>query len=123
MATGIERLYDYTRFHVGLYGSLVFGAVALIGIGDGVALRDPSVVKAAAVAVFCWVLAGFSGGVILGTLVEFEGDLSEFRDKDFGPGEKEWMKGASWEALEHVSFWIGTVFALIAFGLALWVVL
>lgn len=120
---GTERLYDYTKFHAGLYAGLVFGTVALVGIGGGVALRSPWVVAFAVLAVGCWVTAGFAAGVILGNLVDLDISLKSFRGRSWGPMGKFLRPGAQWESLEHIAFWVGVGSALVAFGGAVVVLL
>lgn len=108
MTTG--RLFEYTKFHVGLYASLVFGTVALLSIGKSAGLGEPLVLYLATYAVGAWVVAGFCGGTILGNLVEFEGPLCCFRAERWGLGKK--VPGRVWESIEHISFWIGVLSAL-----------
>lgn len=122
-----SRLFDYTKFHVGLYASLIFGVVALVGLGDESTVRDTVILIPIVAAVMCWVVAGFSGGLILGNMVESDGDINKFRDGVLEPipGIKEFGKnGKWWEDLEHRSFWIGVAAALLAFlivvGRILW---
>jgi len=108
-----KRLFDYTKFHVGLYSGLVFGVSVMIGI-KGPTTNSPAVILLAALAVLSWVLSGFSGGVILGTLVEFNGTLSDFKKETIGPSRLPRMKGESWENMEHWSFWFGVLCAVSA---------
>nr|WP_158651820.1 hypothetical protein [Marinobacterium profundum] len=119
----IERLYDYTKFHVGLYASLVFGVIALIGIGQGEVLDDQFVVGLAAVSVLSWVISGIAGGVILGTLVELDCSLEYFQKNLWGPFGRFRMLGKYWENLEHLSFWVGVLAAVSSFSKALSVLL
>ena len=110
-----QRLFDYTKFHVGLYGSLVFGTVALVTIGDTVALRESLVLLLVVYAVVSWVIAGFCGGTILGSLVDFDGPLCCFRAERWGILP---IRGRDWESMEHMVFWVGVFSALAAFYFA-----
>lgn len=112
-----DRLYDYTKFHVGLYASLVFGAIAVVGVGKSAALDNPVVLICVGFAVLLWVISGFSGGVILGNLVDIETDVSleKFRNTPIGPDIFTCMKARCWERLEHYTFWLGAISALTGF--------
>ena len=114
-ALGVERIYDYTKFHVGLYSSLVFGVVALVGLGDGDVLQNPIVIYLTTTAIILWVVSGMAGGVILGTLIDFEGSIQSFRNHACGPFGYKALRGKTWESIEHKSFWAGAIVALAAF--------
>ena len=110
----IDRLFQYTKFHVGLYGALTFGTATLLQFGDKNGAPTSTVLMFGVMAILAWVLAGFSGGVILGTLVGHCGGLQRFRQKRTGPLKCGWFSGATWECIEHCSFWLGVVSALLA---------
>jgi len=119
---GVDRLYDYTKFHVGLYASLVFGVVALVGLGEGNVLNDANVKFFATVSVISWVMSGIAGGTILGSLVELRGSLEDFRKSEHGPLGFKVRSGIWWEDMEHRVFWVGVASAMAAFGRAMMVI-
>lgn len=116
----LDRLYDYTKFHVGIY---ITAMTALIALG-GANKRDTylggliSCPKALWIAIGTMALAGLSGGVILSactlhdTLSSFWGEQST--DEKIGPYGRKCLHGKWWARIEHTSFWISAS----CFGLA-----
>lgn len=109
----VKLLFDYTKFHIGLYATLAAGLIALVNTAFGKSLDlQRSFVWAAVLFI---ALAGLAGGVIASSLPWFQ-DIADFRTTLLGPFRLRIMSGEYWTYLEHTSFWLGIGSILIAFG-------
>jgi hypothetical protein len=119
----LELLYDYTKFHIGIYltmASAFMTAVALKQGGKDGDLLLPVCVPMALTAVVFIAIAGFAGGVIVSSITQSnERGSAAFLQSKIGPwhSEKTWLryKALSWTEFEHTAFWIGLGFAALAF--------
>jgi hypothetical protein len=122
----LELLFDYTKFHIGVYlavaGSYI--TISTIKVGETLLLRLKTVWLWLAMVSF--MIAGLSGGVIASTLTQCVGggemaceSSVHFLDQSIGiPWSLEWISfsGRTWTYIEHTSFWIGLVSAVVSFG-------
>jgi hypothetical protein len=123
-AKSLEMLYDYTKFHIGLYLTLTASYIAVATIKTKDALGDESALLETNPyflwsAVFFFVLAGLSGGVIASSITQHIGGSSEdFLNKQIGPwrGKAIHMAGRKWTYVEHTSFWLGLICAIFSFA-------
>lgn len=119
----LELLYDYTKFHIGVYltmASAFMTAIALKQGGENAKLLLPVCVPMVLVAVVFITIAGFAGGVIVSSITQSKtGGSAAFLRSEIGPwhSDKKWLryKALSWTELEHTAFWIGLGFAALAF--------
>jgi membrane-associated protease RseP (regulator of RpoE activity) len=109
----IQMLFDYTKFHIGLYTTLASAAVALIGTPLGTTLDADSRWVWAAIAFIG--LAGFAGGVIASSLPQFN-RIEQFYRARLGPFRLHVMSGELWTYFEHVMFWAGVIAIIVAFA-------
>lgn len=122
----LELLYDYTKFHIGFYLSIssAFITIASVKRGDSFLLNlgRPFVWFALA----CFMLAGFSGGVIVSSITQCLGypmsalsmrcsSTEGFFLQQLGPLEFKWFLGRTWTQIEHGAFWLGLVSAIFSF--------
>ncbi len=115
----LDRLLDYTKFHIGIYLSIGGGLVGLIGyasndesrgflnqfIGSRVALL---------VALFLMICSGLAGGIIASCCTQFH-TFEDVWNRRQGPYKCKIFKGETWASIEHFSFWL----SLFAFGYAI----
>ncbi len=116
----LERLYDYTKFHIGIYLSAAGGLVALIGT---LAKNQDKFAELRALigappflglALACIILAGGCAGIVATAVTESK-TFEDFWGGAQGPSW--WAKGprgARWVAAEHFFFWLSLVFVLLA---------
>jgi hypothetical protein len=102
----LERLFDYTKFHIGIYVSAGGALVALIGV----AAQYPNTVKqgigsprALVYAVAAMALAGLGGGVITSATTQHV-SFQDVWNKQQGPLKL--FRGKTWARIEHYSFWL-----------------
>lgn len=112
----LERLYDYTKFHIGIYLSVAAGLAALISLAAdhklapilGV-IRFPSLFGLAFLAM---VVAGVAGAFVATTAIRVP-TYDDFKKQTRGTRRLE-FKAETWVTIEHYSFWLSLF--LIALG-------
>lgn len=109
----VKTLYDYTKFHIGLY--LTLGTILVAGIGAKTPVAfDHRLMWAAVVFIG---FAGVAGGIVASTLPECP-TLNAFFQSRTGPWKCKILRGRHWTYVEHTSFWIGIALAGISVALA-----
>ena len=114
----LDRLLDYTKFHIGVYLSIGGGLVALIGAAAKAEERSflrefIGSPKALMLAFLFMVLAGFAGGVIASCCTQHRNFNGVWQQR-VGPYRMKVMTGENWALVEHLSFWISML--LFAYG-------
>lgn len=114
----LERLYDYTKFHIGAYLTLTASYLTAVGLNLSGTPVLPLSGTLAGLAVLCFVVAGFAGGVIASSLTQVVSGTSEkFLDSEIGPWGAQKFKGKArtWTYWEHTAFWVGLLIAVLSF--------
>jgi hypothetical protein len=112
----VELLYDYTKFHIGVYITLTasYITVASIKVHDNPVLEVNPILLCPAVLAF--LLAGFAGGVIISSITQSVGKGSpEFLETKIGPWRSELFRARTWTYVEHNAFWVGLIMAILSF--------
>lgn len=109
----LNRLFDYTKFHIGIYLSAGGGLVALIGLAakaeEGQFLSKlVGSPPALAVAFVLMVIAGMAGGVIASSCSECK-TYEELWDRRQGPFGVALFLGRTWAKIEHGAFWLSAL--------------
>ena len=109
----LELLYDYTKFHIGIYLTLTATYIALttasINNEKLFEIRGYCVIAA----ILGFVVAGFAGGVIVSSITQCNCSSSQqFLNQPLGPYDFQWFYGLTWTQIEHTAFWIGLVAAI-----------
>lgn len=111
-AEQVKLLFDYTKFHIGLYSTFASAVLAVLAgtFADGwIICRTLLAWSLLPIAV-----AGLAGGVIGSSLPHMFG-TEDIREKPIGPLTFEKMgKLKTWTYLEHVSFWLAFLLAAAA---------
>jgi hypothetical protein len=113
----LDMLFDYTKFHIGLYLTLTASYIAATSIKSeaGFALDIES--KLFWPAVVCFMIAGLAGGVIASSITQSSARSSEqFLEERVGPWDwkKIHFKARIWTWLEHTAFWLGLIIAAVS---------
>lgn len=114
----LERLYDYTKFHVGIYLSAAGGLAAVITTAAAGKLEQTflkSVIGlpwALAIAFIFMVGAGAAGGVIATSTIESKTYL-EFTETHQGAYRFKPFPGKTWVTIEHACFWLSLIFLVL----------
>jgi hypothetical protein len=116
----LERLYDYTKFHIGIYLSAAGGLAAFVGAAAegkekptylATLIGSPS---ALVLSFALMVLAGIAGAVVATSTIEST-SYKDFLKNKHGAYGVEPFCGKTWVTLEHAFFWL-SLFAL-GFGI------
>lgn len=109
-----KMLFDYTKFHIGMYATLAALLVATLGSKFA---ADWHVWEwSIATGVIFIALAGLAGGIVAASLPEVMGRDADFWKAPTGPGDKKWRPVEWWAHKEHLLFWIGVLFVLVGFA-------
>jgi hypothetical protein len=103
----LDRLFEYTKFHIGIYLSAAGGLVALLGASEKSTFLQSLIgsPKALILAFLFMLLAGVAGGVIASSSTQCR-SFEEIWHKPQGPHTLKWITGQTWALVEHTSFWI-----------------
>jgi hypothetical protein len=111
----LERLYDYTKFHIGIYLSAAGGLAALISTSaKGVTKSDyiTTLIGAPWALGFSFVfvvLAGISGAIVATSAIEST-SYQSFITSNQGVYGWNRITGKTWVTMEHAFFWLSLVF-------------
>jgi hypothetical protein len=119
-AKSLELLYDYTKFHIGVYLTLSASYItvatvkipALKGSAEHLLAVNPCWM---ALAVVCFLLAGLAAGIIVSSITQYaEGGSAEFLETEIGPWDAKriHLRARYWTYIEHTSFWVGLLAAI-----------
>ena len=118
----LELLFDYTKFHIGVYltlGSAFLTAVALKDGGENPKLLVPVSLPMVLVALIFIAVAGLAGGIIASSITQTKAGCSaQFLDTRIGPWHFERflrMRALTWTEIEHTAFWLSLLFAILSF--------
>ena len=103
----LERLYDYTKFHIGVYISAATALIALAGAEQSEALH-PELIHHPCVlwpAIFFLAVAGLAGGIIVSTCTTVQ-TFDDIWCGKIGPWGSEIIPGRCLARIEHLAFWI-----------------
>jgi hypothetical protein len=112
---GMKLLFEYTKFHIGVYLTLTtaFITLATSNVGGILPKLNPC---AAGVAIVFIMFAGLAGGVIISSITQCEcSSVKDLLNDDLGFWGIELFTGRAWTIIEHTCFWIGLIAAVFAF--------
>jgi hypothetical protein len=107
----LKQLMDYTKFHIGMYTTLIALVVALLGLSS----------FSSYVADYKWWLFGTlvtfiaasAFGGLVASNIPFYNRITQFHAALIGPYRSEWITGKNAAHAEHSFFWVGIVIAII----------
>jgi hypothetical protein len=111
----LTRLFEYTKFHIGIYLSAGAGLLALL-TADGKRLPfSPTLVNRPVlyIALAFMLLAGMAGGIIASSTTQCH-TFDELWTTPQGPYKWGWWSGQTWALIEHGSFWISVLLLIVA---------
>ena len=111
----LDRLLDYTKFHIGIYLSIGGGIVALLGSdkADWVFAYLRSQTQLLGWSLVFMVVAGLCGGIVASSTTIYK-SFDEFWLSKQGPMNFKIMPGQYWAMLEHIAFWISIIIFSVA---------
>jgi uncharacterized integral membrane protein len=114
----VKLLFDYTKFHIGLYTTVTAAYIAVMTSDYG--KRSFFVPHSWLVwpAVVMFLLAGLAGGIIASSCPHcprfdklMTAKIAPYMD---GKG----FSGRTWTYIEHTAFWLGIILAILSFAFA-----
>src|SRR6267143_1290387 len=115
----LELLYDHTKFHIGLSLVLTSAYITLatskIGRKDTLPMLHPAL---AWTAVALFLVAGIAAGVIASSVIQSRSNgADDFLRAKIGPWDTALLPGKVWVHIEHSSFWLAVICAVLSFAL------
>jgi hypothetical protein len=109
----VKLLFDYTKFHIGLYTTVAAAIIAFLNlkIFDQAPRFSPDLLWTSVLLIG---LAGVAGGIIASTLPECK-SLPSFFITRVGPGRLRLLTGRGWAHTEHWAFWFALASVIFAF--------
>jgi hypothetical protein len=107
----LKLLFDYTKFHIGLYTTVatIFGG--LFAAGDRVPFKFQPHLLLASVIFMC--TAGWAGGTIASSIPGYS-SYTTFWNARIAPMRLQGVRAEYWTYIEHTAFWIAVVLALLS---------
>lgn len=117
----LKCIYDYTKFHIGLYATLVAGLIGLMNFGPLVVFHLPTI-RPLQILIGGFLLAGAFGAIVLVSLTDPTGENGFWDEtKERLVTTPTWFLQKPlhfWLSCEHFCFWVAIVVALgwLSFG-------
>lgn len=107
----LKLLFDYTKFHIGLYTTVatIFGG--LYSASDKLPFKFNSGLLIGSV--ICILLAGIAGGTIASSIPGHSG-YTQFWGAVIGPFRLKLFKAETWTYIEHSAFWLAALLAVLS---------
>ncbi len=107
----LKQLFDYTKFHIGMYTTLIAGIIGLFSIG---ALKDQykGMFPYIQGSIILFLIAGAAGGLIASSIPFFT-RFDDFRSARLGPWSMKLIPAMWCIHAEHTAFWLGGFIAAI----------
>lgn len=115
----LKQLMDYTKFHIGLYTTLLAGLVLFVSNDFAASVHKTFYYWLAATTV-CFLIAGMAGGLVASSIPDYQ-RYEAFIEATLGP----WWKPDLWTArtctqIEHTAFWAGAVVAILGLAVSVY---
>jgi hypothetical protein len=106
----VDRLFEYTKFHIGIYLSTGGAFLALIGTAEKTdflraLVGSPQMLL---LALFLMIIAGMAGGVVASTTTTIN-DFEKVWNEPQGPFTFKVFPGRVWAGIEHGAFWLSVL--------------
>jgi hypothetical protein len=114
----LERLYDYTKFHIGIY-ILAASTMITLAATRGTSRFLDALIRHQTLlllAIAALAMAGMAGGIIISSTAVASA-FDKVWDEKIGPWGTRVVRGKSWAIIEHLMFWAS---ALLFAAAALW---
>jgi hypothetical protein len=107
----VKLLFEYTKFHIGLYATLIAALMGLMKVG--VQKVPTTLIPYLKFTLACFVIAGAAGGVIASSISVDYTPL--VRNEAIGPFGIHVLWYRWWAHIEHFAFWIGILVSVVGF--------
>jgi hypothetical protein len=106
----LKQLFDYTKFHIGMYVTLLAATIGWFAKNPLDPL-DSEIIRYVQASVVCFVVAGMAGGLVASSIPYFT-RFEDFKKAKLGPGKFEFIPAIFCTYIEHFFFWIGVFVAV-----------
>lgn len=109
----LKHLYDYTKFHIGMYMTLIIGIVGIF-TNETIFTAYIEVMPWIGFSLFFFLLAGMCGGLIASS-IPFYRKFEDFIKADLFPWgfDSHLLCAKTITHLEHTFFWLGTIILVV----------
>lgn len=117
----LKNLFDYTKFHIGMYTTLLAGIVGVFATDSLKRDAYPKMIPFLEGSVVLFLLAGMFGGLVASSIPYFK-TFDAFCQAKLAPWSTSHNKGIPsiiCMHLEHLAFWLGCVVAVVGLFVAL----
>src|SRR5690348_653242 len=103
----LDRLFNYTRFHIGIYLAIGGGIAALFGSSKSFTEVSKMIGSPSALlgGLLFMAIAGLAGGIVASTTTVHR-SLDDMWEAETGPWDWPLFKARRWAAIEHTAFWL-----------------
>lgn len=109
----IKMVYDYAKFHIGLYASVIAASIAIGKIQGGETSPDSLLKVLAMMGVGCVLAAGACGAMVaVNTPDLLHKSYNEFKTTKLTALKTISMRVENWLSWEHKFFWVGLLLIL-----------
>ena len=107
----LKQLFDYTKFHIGMYTTLI---AAIIGVFANDTLNDSytGLVPYIKATIVMFLVAGAAGGLVASSIPFFK-TFETFSKSRLGPWCFKVIPAIWCTHIEHTAFWIGCLVAVV----------
>lgn len=122
----LKLLYDYEKFHIGLYGAMMTGFITILSLWSKTLTFW--MVLALSLAILSLLIAAFCGAILASSVIDIYGNykfwksgtdpeavLNNFWETEIGPYEKQWWKAEKLWRVGHSAFWIAVILVVVTF--------
>ena len=114
----LKTLFDYTKFHIGMYTALIAGIVGIFSV-DSTKTLFLSMIPFLCVSAFLFLLSGMAAGLIASSSPYYK-TFDAFMNAKIGPWNKTIFTARTCTHIEHLLFWLGCTSAVGGFMYVMW---
>lgn len=104
----VKFLYDYSKFHAGLYSAIVVVLIAGLTSNTSILNTNATLNRNVLFAIGLYVIAGFISGLVLSNLVHYT-EVETFRSARLWIWRLQTFRYSYWVAIQYVCFWVASI--------------
>jgi hypothetical protein len=107
----LKQLFDYTKFHIGMYTTLIAGIIGIFA-NDKLKLVYFGMVPYIKWTIGFFFVAGIAGGLVASS-IPFSETFKDFSESRLGPWKLKVVPAIICTHIEHTAFWLGIIVAVV----------
>ena len=107
----LNQLFDYTKFHIGMYTTLIVGIIGIFA-NDNLKQAYVGVIPYVKFSIVFFFVAGVAGGLIASS-IPFFATFQDFSNSSLGPWKFKWVPAIICTHIEDTAFWLGITIAVV----------